>query len=101
MTADSKPFDRTELLPCAFCKRGVAHDGNVVFYEIVTGQCLLDFESIRQQHGLELVIGAPALAAALAPSTNVAHRLPASRKLVCSQCAMESMPLICLIADEE
>ncbi|CCF19084.1 protein of unknown function [Pseudorhizobium banfieldiae] len=84
----AKPFGRKELEPCCGCGKGVLHTGDIHFYEVEITQCIADVRSIRQQHGLETMMGNPTIAAAFAPSTNVAQRMPSVRKLLCSNCAL-------------
>ena len=101
MIDGTTPFDRSELQPCCMCKRGVAHDQNIIFYEVTFTQCALDLTSIRQQHGLEVMMGAAApLAAVFAPTTRVAYRLPSSRKLICAECAMTAVPPMVFLEEE-
>lgn len=91
MTTELKPrpFDRTELQKCHGCDKGVMHTGDIHFYEVVVTQCVADLASIQKQHGLEMMMGAAApLAAAMSPTTNVAHRMPPVRRLLCSDCAL-------------
>lgn len=100
---DMKKFDRSELSACAFCGRGMMHDGNIYFYELLIGQCIIDLNSIRAQAGLEVAMGAAApLAAVLAPSTNIAFRTEPRRMLVCAECAIvRSMPVAALLEEDE
>ncbi|MCO5730152.1 hypothetical protein [Rhizobium sp. SSA_523] len=85
---DPKPFDRRELENCHGCGKGVMHNGEIHFYEVEITQCIADLPSIRQQQGLEMMMGNAAIAAVFAPSTNVAHRMPSVRRLLCSDCAL-------------
>jgi len=95
---DVKPFDRSEIEPCLICRKGLMHDGNLTFYEVTVTQCVADLTSIRQQHGLEVMLGgAAAVAAAFSPTTNVAHRLPPTRRLVCLDCAMTPTTLALIV----
>lgn len=103
MTAsiNAKPFDRSELAPCAGCGKGLLHDNHIHFYEVMVTQCIADVTSIREQHGLEVLLGGNAgLAAVFAPSTNVAHRLPHVRRLFCAACALESHHLAAMAEGE-
>lgn len=96
-----KPFDRTELENCQVCGKGVLKTGDIHFYEVTVTQCIADIRSIQQQHGLEMMLGGAAgVAAALAPSTNVAHRMPGKRLLLCSHCAMRDTPVALMLEGE-
>ena len=85
------PFDRKELQPCAVCKHGMAHNRQVEFYEVILTQVLLDYNSIRQIAGLEMMLGAAApLASILGPTTQVGIRVPEPKRvLVCHECMFE------------
>ncbi|MEW6121607.1 MAG: hypothetical protein AB1698_03275 [Pseudomonadota bacterium] len=96
-----KPLDVSELKPCALCRRGMMHDGNIVFYEITLGQCVVDVGNVQRMHGLEMMMGgAVGLARAFYPSNTVAQRLPAERHLVCQSCLLESSGLSRLMEAE-
>jgi hypothetical protein len=99
-TPDTKPFDRKDLLNCCSCDRGIMATGDIHFYEVTIGQCIADLPSIRQQHGLEMMMGRAApLASVFAPTTNVAHRLPTKRVLICSECALHPQNLMVMMED--
>lgn len=99
-TLETKPFDRSELQSCCSCERGVMATGDIHFYEVTISQCIADLTSIRQQHGLEMMMGRAApLAQVFSPTTNVAHRLPTVRRLVCSECALQPQHLMVMMED--
>lgn len=97
---ETKPFDRSELQKCVSCERGMMATGNIYFYEVTIGQCIVDLKSVQQQHGLEMMMGRAApLASVFSPTTNVAHRLPTVRRLVCSECALQPQHLTVMMED--
>lgn len=101
-TLDTKPMDRRELQNCARCGHGMMHEGAIHFYELTVAQCIVDLNSVRQQHGLEVMMGVAApLAAVLAPSTTVAQRLPAKRVLLCATCAMHPQMPMAFLEDND
>lgn len=100
MTSRSDDVDVLELQKCCCCGKGMMHSGSIHFYEVTTHQCILDLESIRRLHGMELMTGSAQLAIAMAPSTRVAVRVPGVRKFVCSECAMTDVPFHHLIHEE-
>lgn len=92
-----KPFDRSELQKCANCGKGMAHDRGIVFYEVSIGQVMLDHGAIQQIAGLEVMMGGnAAIAAALAPTSSIAVRLPATRFLLCDGCFSDPIKCRCL-----
>jgi len=84
-----KPFDRSEIEPCVNCGRGIGHAGDIVFYEVLIGQVVVDMKSIRRQVGMEMVIGNPAIAAMMSDTTRIGYRLPPSRMIVCQTCLLD------------
>ena len=94
------PFDVSELQKCALCGDGMAHGNGITFYEVEIRQCVLDPQNIQQMHGMEMMMGNPAIARALSPTTTVAHRIgPKTRKLVCQECAIGSLTYVALLAE--
>ena len=97
-----KPFDVGELKPCALCKKGMMHNGDVAFYEIEIAQCVVDLRNVQRIHGLELMMdGATGIARALSPNNNVAQRLPSARHLVCQPCLIERTDLAILLENSD
>lgn len=88
-------FGVDELRSCVLCGRGVMHSGDVHFYEVRVTHCVVDTRAVQQLGGMEdLMGGSVALARALSPVSHVAHRMPATRALVCAQCALlEGVPV--------
>lgn len=64
--------------------KGMMHGGDIHFYEVTVSQCLVDLPAVRQQHGMEMLMGNTVLGAMLAPTTTVAHRALTKRRLICS-----------------
>jgi hypothetical protein len=101
MQPETKPLDVAELKPCALCKRGMMHSGSPVFYELNFATCVVDLPNIQRMHGLETMMGGNVgVARAFSPSNNVAHRMPATRSMICSECA-ETRPILPLLLLEE
>lgn len=95
-----KPFDRSELQQCYGCGRGVLQNGDIHFYEVTVNQCIADLPSIRQQAGLEMMLGSAAIAAVLSPGTRVAHRLEGKRRLLCGKCALGEHNVAIMLEDD-
>jgi hypothetical protein len=94
----TRPFDVADLKPCALCRRGVMHGGDVAFYELVLGQCIVDMGAIGRLAGLEQMMGgAVGLARMFSPNNNIAHRLPPERHIICQPCLMDSEALATLL----
>ncbi len=94
-------FDRSELHPCAICGKGLMHDGEIAWYTLEIAQVMADVDSIRQQHGLEVMMGpAAALASVFAPSTRVGVVLPPTKRVVCGTCLI-AHPILASLWSEE
>lgn len=77
---------------------GVAAQGSI-FYRVTIEQCGLDRTAIRRQAGLEMMLGSPALAAAMGPDEDIAKILSKHVVFVGMQDFM-SLPLCaCLTSD--
>jgi len=96
----TEPFDFNDVLKCALCREGMAHNNQLTFYEVEIRQCVLDLDNLKQMHGMEMMMGSPAIARALSPTTTVAHRIgPKTRKLVCQECAIVNLTYLALLAE--
>jgi hypothetical protein len=96
------PFDVSDLKACSFCRQGVMHRGDVVFYEIGLSQCVVDVKNVQRMHGLEQMVGgAVGLARVFSPDNTIARRLPATRHLVCQPCLLEHEGLAMLIEQSD
>lgn len=90
-----------EIQPCALCKRGLAHDGNFLFWRIKFERLGLDHQAIQQQHGLELMMGSPVLANVMGPDRDIAKVLDGPHEaLVCEPCVQDRLIGLFLISDD-
>jgi hypothetical protein len=93
-------FKQRELRPCAACGKGLAHDGNFLFWRIKFDRLGFDAVAIEQQHGLELMLRSPGLAFLMGPDRDIAKVIDGGHEaLVCEPCVMERLPGLFLIAD--
>ena len=90
---------RAEIKPC-FCGQGVAHTGSPVFYRVRLEQFILDGRAVQRQHGLEMILGNPMIAAAMGPDEDMAKRVQSREVLLCDRCAM-TLPVLALLDREE
>ncbi|MES2753817.1 MAG: hypothetical protein V4659_04055 [Pseudomonadota bacterium] len=77
----SLPGLKARDLKPALGGRGVAAQGPI-FYRVTIEQFGIDRDAVTRQHGLELMTGSPALAAALGPDDDIAKRLQTSTVFV-------------------
>lgn len=94
------PIDIAELQQCAFCRQGLAHDNNLVFYEVTISQCVIDFANVQRMHGLEMMTGNVELARVFSPDNTVARRLPATPVMVCLPCLV-TKPALAVLTERE
>jgi hypothetical protein len=82
-------FKQRHLKKCAFCDKGVMHDGNLVFYRVSLSYMLVDVGAVQRQTGLEMMMGAAAaLAQHMGPDEDIAHEVSRTGEvLICLECA--------------
>ena len=85
---------RADIQNCMCCQRGVAA-GGIVFYRVRVQQFGLNHRAIQQQHGLELMLGSPALAQVMGTDSDLAMAVSSeTTRLVCGTCAVEKMGML-------
>jgi hypothetical protein len=79
---------------CVCCGKGVAHDGNILFYRLTLGWCGLNRQAIESQSGLEMMLGGHAmLAHVMGADEDMAKIIDTQKHLwVCLPCADEVSP---------
>lgn len=89
-----------EIKPCALCGRGLAHDGNFLFWRLRFDRLGFDRTAIDRQHGLELMLQSPRLALIMSPDRDIAKIIDGGHEaLVCEPCVMEKLIGLLLIAE--
>jgi len=94
---------RSDVQNCACCRKGVAHGGNILFYQLRLARFGLDLGAVRRQQGLEQMLGGCArLADVMSPDEDLAR--PVSDELqvwVCEPCSlMHPLAVIFELANE-
>ena len=85
----------SELTPCCFCGKGVAHTGIPLFYRMTLQPFGLEQPAIQRAAGLEMMLNSVALARAMGPDEDIAKPVvDESVALVCHACAMEPQLII-------
>jgi len=85
-------FKQSEIQPCALCGKGLGHDGNFLFWRLKFERLGIDHSAVRQQHGLELMLGSAALAHVMGPDRDIAKVIDGPRDaLVCEPCVMDRL----------
>jgi hypothetical protein len=79
-----------DLQKCCLCRKGMAHDGSVVFYRIRVETFGLDLGAVSRRHGFEQMLGAAAgLAGILGPDEDIAKEVCTETRFLCLDCAMD------------
>jgi hypothetical protein len=92
---------QAEIKPCAVCKKGVAHDGNILFWRIKLERAGLHMPALARQHWLELMIGSPAVARAMGPDSDIAKVIDGPHDVwICEPCVSDKLHALFFIAEE-
>lgn len=95
-------FKQSEIKPCAACGKGLAHDGNFLFWRLKFERLAVDHSAVQRQHGLELMLGSPAIASVMGPDNDIAKVIDGpTNVLVCEPCVMDRLLGLFLIAEKE
>lgn len=91
---DLPGIKQTEIRKCVFCGKGVAHDGNILFYRVSIERCGLNRQAIERQSGLEVMLGGhPMLAHVMGAHEDMAKIIDSQKHLwVCLPCGDEVSP---------
>lgn len=81
-----------DLKPCHCCGKGVMHDGSPLFLRISVDRFGVDAQAVKQQHGLELMVGSSVLANIMGPDRDLAKRIDGrADMLICTTCAAKPL----------
>lgn len=79
-----------QIQPCVFCGRGICAGGQIACTRIRVTRLCTDPGAVRRQHGLELMIGSPAIAHAMGPQEEMLKAVGEECSvLVCDRCSMD------------
>lgn len=79
---------RADIKPCAVCGKGVLHDRQIAPMRVSLQRFVADHRAIEQQAGLEMMLGSPAIAAAMGPDRDLFLPVEENRTvLLCERCA--------------
>lgn len=89
---DLPGIKQREIKPCSLCEKGVAHDGNLLFWRLRFDRAMINPRGIQQQHGLELILGSPAMARVMGADPDIAKVVDGPHDVwVCEPCVLEKM----------
>lgn len=84
-----------ELRHCAICKQGVMHSNNPLFWRVTLERFMVDCKAVRQQVGLEMMLGNAQLAHVMGPNHDIAKPVMKSITItVCEACANQEHLLL-------
>lgn len=89
-----------ELKKCSLCKKGIMNGGCPVFYRVEVERLCVDMSAVQRRHGLELMVGSPALAAVLGPNEDIAKTIDKKQYVVCQDCALKPDALLNLLESD-
>jgi hypothetical protein len=91
---------QSEIKPCALCKKGVGHDGNILFWRIRLERAGLHVPAIERQHGLELMLGSPGLAQVMGNDSDIAKVIDGPHDIwICEPCVINELPALFSVAE--
>lgn len=92
-----KDFKRKDISDCAVCGGKLMAKGSLTFYRLNIERLIFDVQAIREQHGLETMMGSPMLASVMGPDQNLALLLDGPCEvLVCENCAISPLN-VCML----
>lgn len=78
-----------DLKPCSGCGEGVMHEGIPIFYRFRMDTMGVDANAVRQQHGMEMMMGGAApLAQIMGPDPDIAKEIDSKDIVLCHSCMM-------------
>ena len=92
---------QSEIKPCALCDRGVAHDGNILFWRLRFDRAGLDLRAIQRQTGLEQFLGSAPLARVMGTDDDIAKVIDGPHDVwICEPCVLERVPELLIIGEK-
>ena len=77
---------RDSIKPCIACGKGIAHDNNLVFFQVKITQLIIDTRAIQRITGLEAMLDSPALAQIMGSDEDLATKVGEQEAFVCMSC---------------
>lgn len=94
---------RNEFKNCAGCNRGVMA-GGIIFYRVQVEMFGIDVRAVERQHGLEMMIGNPAIAQMMGPDADLAKPIAPdspSVMLICAECMTGQLGMLCAYMESQ
>lgn len=80
-----------DIKKCVLCGEGVMHGGQVTFYRLQVERLIINVGAVKRQHGLEIMLGSPQLAAVMGTDEDIARPVDGEPivAIVCEECSMK------------
>ena len=86
-----------DFKPCALCGKGMMHAGHILFCRVSIERFGVHADRVKRAHGLELMMGSPALANIMGPDEDLAKVIDSQQDLlVCGSC-LEANPVFYML----
>lgn len=91
-----------EIKPCAICQRGIAHDGNFLFWRLAFDRAGIDASAVSRHAGLEQMLGTPLLARAMGVDADIARVIDGPHQVwICEPCVTAKLAPLFYLAEAE
>lgn len=84
---DLPGLKQDEIRPCIQCGKPLCADRQLTFYDVQIRRLVVDLSAVQRQHGLELLVGSPKIAAVMGPNEDIAKEFARVRVFVFQKCA--------------
>lgn len=94
-------MNSADFKPCAICRKGLMHTGLPLFWRVSIERMAVDVRKVREQAGLEMMLGSVPLARVMGNDSNLAkpvHEQP-TELLVCEHCAVNQSTVVAHLAE--
>lgn len=91
-----KELKACDITMCVSCRGPLIEEGShdINFYRVTVANVIVDVGALQERRGLQMIWhnapGSAALADVFAPSSTVAHEMPAKTLNFCFRCAMKT-----------
>ena len=82
---------QNEFEKCIKCDKGMMHNNQIAFFVVNIKYMGMDLNAVREQHGLEMSMGAAApLAQIMGPNRDLAKPIDQAKAFLCMDCAIQT-----------
>lgn len=82
-----------EFTRCAVCGAVLTEKG-IHFWRVKVEQFVFDPNAIRRAQGLQMMLGSPAIAAAMGPDEDLAVKMSEGTGLLCAECGITAPAVV-------